>query len=61
MAEPTSRIDPASSYRESEARTPLGGMKEKTRPKSKSRAGQAELPEPDELDDPEKHELDTLA
>jgi hypothetical protein len=61
MAEPTSRIDPASSYRESDARTPLGGMKDKTRPKTKIKAAQAELPDPDELDGPEKHELDTLA
>jgi hypothetical protein len=61
MAEPTSRIDPASSYRESDARTPLGGMKEKTRPKTKSKGARAELPEPDELEGPEEHELDTLA
>ena len=61
MAEPTSRIDPASSYRESDARTPLGGMKEKARPKTKYAAAQADPSELDELDGPEKHELDTLA
>jgi hypothetical protein len=36
-------------------------MKDKTRPKTKIKAAQAELPDPDELDGPEKHELDTLA
>jgi len=36
-------------------------MKEKTRPKTKSKGARAELPEPDELEGPEEHELDTLA
>ena len=61
MAEPAARIEPASSYREPDPRAAQGRMKEKFRLRMRSRPEPPDLSEPDELDDPEKHELDTLA
>ena len=60
MAEPTSRIEPATSYREPEARTPRGAASEKSRPKP-SIAAPSAVPALGDDDEQEKHELDTLA
>jgi hypothetical protein len=61
MAEPTSRIEAASSYREREAEVPSRRGREKPRPKTKPPDDLAELAGADELDEQEKHTLDTLA
>ena len=61
MAEPTARIEPPSSYREPEADSGSRRNREKPRPKMKPREDLAELADGSELDDQEKHTLDTLA
>jgi hypothetical protein len=60
MAEPTSRIEPATSYREPEARTARRSTNEKAGAKPRS-ATSAAIPPLAEDDEQEKHELDTLA
>lgn len=60
MAEPTSRIEPTSSFREPESNLPSHG-REKPRPKAKPPEGLDELAVSDEQDEREKHTLDTLA
>ncbi|MGH9685671.1 MAG: hypothetical protein ACRD5K_01080 [Candidatus Acidiferrales bacterium] len=61
MAEPTSRIEPATSYNERESNLPSRRGREKPRPNMKPPDGLAELTTADELDEQEKHSLDTLA
>jgi hypothetical protein len=61
MAEPTARIDPASSYREPDADTASRRNRDKPRAKAKPPEDLAEVAGADELDDQEKHTLDTLA
>ena len=60
MAEPTSRIEPAASYRERESDVPSRRGREKPRPKMKAPDDLAELAAADEADGQEKHSLDTL-
>jgi len=60
MAEPTSRIDPTSSFREPDA--PLNQKNKKEKPRLTSRLiAPAPPAESDPADDNEKHELDTVA
>jgi len=61
MAEPTSRIEPTTGYREPDRNMPQRRGREKSRPKSNPPDDAAELAAPDELDEQEKHSLDTLA
>jgi hypothetical protein len=63
MPESTSRIEPASSYREPEAQTPRGRARAKPRPKlaSPQPADAPEIAALVEPGDSEKHVLDTLA
>jgi hypothetical protein len=61
MAEPTSRIEPTTSYREPEPNVPQRRGREKPPRKSNSSGDLAELASADELDEQEKHALDTLA
>lgn len=61
MAEPTSRIEPTTSYREADPNVPQPRGREKPRPKLKPTGDLAELAGPEEMDDQEKHALDTLA
>ena len=61
MAEPASRIESATSYREPEGNKPSLAARERLRPKAKAMGASRERPETEELDDSEKHELDTLA
>jgi hypothetical protein len=61
MADPTSRIEPASSYREPESNMPPGTKKEKQRPRFRAPAVPGETSAADERDDSEKHQLDTMA
>lgn len=61
MAEPTSRIEPATSYNEPESNVASRRGREKPRPKAKSPDDLAELTTADEVDEQEKHSLDTLA
>jgi len=59
MSEPTSRIEPTSSYPQPEGQSVATRMKEKVRPKrAPVDAAEAAAADADEL---EKHELDTLA
>jgi len=60
MAEPTSRIEPTSSFREPDRNVPSRG-REKRRPKTKPPDDLEELAAADEQDEHEKHTLDTLA
>ena len=60
MAEPTYRIESATSFREPEPRTPRAAAKEKPRPKP-LHAGTDVVPALAGPDEQEKHELDTLA
>ena len=64
MADAMSRIEPASSHGDSQGQA-AAGMKEKARPKVKQIPASPdeveEQPENDELDELEKHKLDTLA
>lgn len=62
MAEPTSRIEPMSSFREPDRNVPSRG-REKKQPKTKmpSDLEELELAAADEQDEQEKHTLDTLA
>jgi hypothetical protein len=61
MAEPAARIESASSYREPDADKPSPAARQKRRPKAKAVGASRDRSEPDELDDSEKHQLDTLA
>ena len=61
MGETTSRIEPARSFPEPEAHAGAGRSKEKPRPRPKFAQVQQESSEPDELDEQETHQLDTLA
>lgn len=67
MAEPTSRIEAANSFREPEGQPGSGRNREKARPRVKPvriAAEPADLPESaesDEVDDRDQHQLDTLA
>ncbi|MBZ5503161.1 MAG: hypothetical protein LAN59_13145 [Acidobacteriia bacterium] len=61
MAEPTSRIEPASSYREPDSNAASGGNKGRVPQKTKLLVPLPEPAEPDEMDDDDKHALDTLA
>ena len=60
MAEPTGRIEPASSYREPDTDAASRRNREKPRPKRKP-VEDPEVAQPDELDAQDKHTLDTLA
>lgn len=61
MAEPTSRIERASSNREQPPQGTLSRGKQKRRPSEKLQAAPIAPVEPVEPDDEEKHELDTMA
>ena len=61
MAETTSRIEATTSYREPDRSVPQRRGREKPRPKSEPADDLADLAGPEELDDQEKHSLDTLA
>jgi hypothetical protein len=61
MAEPTSRIEQASSNREQPPQGTLNRGKPKRRPNVKLQAAPIGTVEPAESDDEEKHELDTMA
>lgn len=61
MAEPTGRIEPASSYREPDTDAASRRKRDKPRPKRKPAEDVAEVAQADELDPQEQHTLDTLA
>lgn len=61
MPEPMSRIEPATSYGEQESNAPSRRGREKPRPRAKPPDELAELTGGDEMDEQEKHSLDTLA
>jgi hypothetical protein len=61
MAEPASRIESASSYREPDGNRPPVAAKEKTRSKAKAVGSLLDRLQPDEPDESERHQLDTLA
>lgn len=61
MAEPMSRIESTTSYHERDANLPQPRGREKRRPKLKPAYVSAELAGPEELEEQEKHALDTLA
>jgi len=56
-----SGVGPASAYREPQGEAPPPGRKEKPQLKAKGVGASSERSEPGELDDSEKHQLDTLA
>jgi hypothetical protein len=56
-----SGVGPASAYGEPQGEAPPPGRKEKPRLKAKAVGASSERSEADELDDSEKHQLDTLA
>jgi hypothetical protein len=60
MAEPASRIEAANSFREPDTPGPRNRAKEKARPKREPSPALKAI-EPDEPDEQEKHELDTMA
>ena len=60
MAEPTYRIEAATSYREPESQTPRAAAKQKPRLNS-SHPDSSSIPAVAEPDEQDKHELDTLA
>lgn len=63
MAEPASRIESATSYREPDGNKPSIDSKEKEKPRFKVKAAGAsrERAEHDDPGDSERHQLDTLA
>lgn len=61
MAEPASRIESATAYPEPDRNKRSLDAKEKPRPKAKAVGASRDRSEPEELDDSERHQLDTLA
>ncbi len=61
MDDSTSRIEPVPSRRDPESQLPVGVTKQKPRPKSAPKPGAVEPAASVEVDEEEKHDLDTLA